>query len=736
MEIIHLPHDLFLLIVARLSARTIVLCRQVSRAWNVAFTEQDLNLQLLKDRFPRCRELRLAYFTAAAAASVANDDDDNIAASSGSEVQFPRIPLDGKREITNGIQEQQDWTSTFALVARRYHHLRTATPRSLTKIRLGTTGPDNNNNNIKYRFYGVATWDRYLRLDDKTAPFHYPDPSWCYAQEEGLLVYHVHPDDVEDTPRTYIYPWRLLDLETGEEVEVAFPHDGNERIVRRVRLAAGVLVFEWCERLAYHQLNDREECHRHYVTAFDVVRIRSSSSSRPANDDDSATHRWETIQRAEWKLHFLGLPLNHTDRFFSTHTATHYAVYVWQPNRSPWGEDDPIESVIIWDMTCSSTNKPPRIIRRMTWPALAFYGVRQRGTPRLRCLGMDQRNLFFVEEEHRWAQGGHSSLSPPRVHLVRTTGIPIIPGPVVEVVDPMAATEQTIIKEDGLTTISFAADDDDNDHHQQQEEEEQIVYGPHWLDKCGANGDVNLSFCSRLDKSSSSSSSYSVSATSSDGSPGIWNGAGILPPGTTTPRRNSSPLLTFTHEILAAIHAPATRWPGWAPCWRHEEFPYLTVSEMVDFKAGVRITARHCFMLETLSVHARPSLLVRRGLGTVVSTTTTTAGESSSSSSSRRGSSLASVVQQGINNRNGVEATQSVNTRLNGKLKARKKSKGDGGEGKRSVSNEGEDEMGGDEEVQFADEMWDQLLGRGYICGDERWLIGEDREGSVTIVRF
>lgn len=668
MEIIHLPHDLFLLIVARLSARTIILCRRVSKEWNESFTDQDLNLQLLKDRFPRCRELRLAYAAAAAAAGAAGVD--TIAASAALK---PNPPDDGVKpgdrfygalEFSNETQGQ-DWASTFALVASRYHHLRTATPRSISKIRLGTADHD------KYRFYGVATWDRYLRLDDKTAPFHYPDPSWCYSQEEGLLIYHVHPDDVEDSPRTYIYPWRLLDLETGKEVEVAFPHD-YERVVRRVRLAAGLLVFEWCERLAYHQLNDREECHRHYVTAFDVVRTTTSSTP-------GTKITWETVHRAEWKLHFLGLPLNHTDRFLSTHTATHYAVYVWQPNRSPWGEDDPIESVIVWDI--SSPTEPPRIVRRMTWPVLAFYGVRQRATPRLRCLGMDESNLFFVEEQHRWAQGGHSSLNPPRVHLVRTTGVPVIPGPV-----------ELLQAPHGHNTEQNGAALEDQD--------DQITQGPPWLDKCGANGDINLSFCSRLDKPS-----YfyftNPSCTTSGGSPGIWNGS--LPTSRTT---------NFAQEIRAALHASPTRWPGWAPCWRHEEFPYLTVSEMVDFKAGVRVTARHCFMLETLSVHARPSLSVR-GPGVVVS--------AASSVES------ASMVEE-----NDGGATQSVNTQLNGKLKAVKSDKK---RKERSVKGD-ETEMGGDDEVQFADEMWDRLLGKGYICGDERWLIGEDRNGSITIVRF
>ena len=57
----------------------------------------------------------------------------------------------------------------------------------------------------------------------------------------------------------------------------------------------------------------------------------------------------------------------------------------------------------------------------------------------------------------------------------------------------------------------------------------------------------------------------------------------------------------------------------------------------------------------------------------------------------------------------------------------RKRGKGDG------------DARGGSrgEEVQFADEMWSQLVGRrGYLAGDERWVLGEDEEGRVTVVRF
>jgi hypothetical protein len=40
------------------------------------------------------------------------------------------------------------------------------------------------------------------------------------------------------------------------------------------------------------------------------------------------------------------------------------------------------------------------------------------------------------------------------------------------------------------------------------------------------------------------------------------------------------------------------------------------------------------------------------------------------------------------------------------------------------------------EEAQFADDMWDELMGKGYMCGDERWLVGEDSMGDITILHF
>lgn len=236
--------------------------------------------------------------------------------------------------------------------------------------------------------------------------------------------------------------------------------------------------------------------------------------------------------------------------------------------------------------------------------------------------------------------------------------------------------------------------DDDNDG------KEQVVQGPRWLDQCGANGDVNLSFCSRVDD-------RPPLPPGRDISPGIWNGS---LPSTRTP--------TLSQELQAAFRAPPARWPGWAPCWRHEEFPYLTVSEAVDFRAGVRVAARHCFMLETISVHVRPSLTVRGVRG----------GASPSSGSS----SSSSVGGQGHR----LTRSGSVDAPFNDRLDAAgegNENRGGGGTRKKKL---GEGEREAYQDVEFADEYWDELLGKGFICGDERWLVGEDREGRVTIVRF
>ncbi|KAH6646466.1 hypothetical protein BKA67DRAFT_664303 [Truncatella angustata] len=526
-QIINLPNDIFLLVISYLSPEDNIICRRVNRAWQQTFSSEDVALYLLRLHFPRALEMRM----------------------------------------TAPFSKRPDWVAIFGNVARRYHHLRAAKPHLTEKIKVAREDKGGQ------RYHGITPWNRFLHFNEYIATFAHRDPVWC--MDNGLLIYL-------DTDGCYI----AYDLESEARLKVPFETSG--KTVRRIRLACRVLIIEWCEREPYHQLNDRETVHRHFATAFDVERCPPRSSSKSPKlsvvRSISELSDWTITLRSEWKIHFLGLPLNRQDRFFSAHTATHYALYLWQPNRSPWGEGDPLEQLTIWNISFPSQyrpshdptgmNKPdhglgPQVIQRFTWRDLDFLGLRQRDTPSFREIMLDDQNVYIHEEEHRWLAGPQSSLNPPRHHLVRCTGI------------PMTGT------------------------------------GPIWFDECCADGDVHMSFCPRA------------------GSIARLDGDDFM--STCTKHR-----------------------PAFAPCWRHEEFPYLTISEMIDSAAGVRIVARQCFMVEALSVFVMPRISVKE-----------------------------------------------------------------------------QDEDGHENsEVRFTDDMWGELMGKGRICGDERFLVGEDMEGMVTIMRF
>ncbi|KAL2271221.1 hypothetical protein VTJ83DRAFT_592 [Remersonia thermophila] len=687
MDIAGLPHDLFLLVIFLLSPRDCVRLRAVSRRWHAAFTDDFVSQQLLRWNFPRCRELRMA----AAIASVPSP-----ISSSGI------WPRNLEAELVDFADESPSWSALFARVARRYHHLNKGRPRHVLKLDMPASCRDGS---FGFSFWPVAPWHRFLRLNEKISDFHYPDPAWWYSQEDGVLVYPATADGADGAPSLGHF-YRVVDLASGASVPV--PWDVRSKHIRRVRLAQGVLIFEWAEALPHHQLNDRELVHRHFATAFDLLRTpRSAAAGSP----------WAVEFRSEWKLHFLGLPLNRSDRFFSAHTATHYAVYFWQPNRSLY-QDDPIEQLAVWDISSPSRYRPsedptgarrpgfertvstpadlpgperqlaplsadaksqgtwsletatagPQVIRRMAWRDLDFYGLRQRATPRLRNLALDGQNVYFIEEEHRWADGQHSSLVPPRVHFVQSTGIPVIPmtttatGEPPEKAPPPAGDAD--VGHAAKPPPLFAIIDGP-------------VYGPVWVDSCGADGDVNMNFCQR------------VAAAHGGAAPGT----GPLPSsavGGADVGRRSPPApgpagwpWAFGEPAAPAssvASAPPTRWPGWAPCWRHEDFPYLTVTEMVDYAAGVRIAARRCFMLEALSVHMRPTVAV---------TGATPPGEAKDAAKAAR--------------------------RRSGKAK---------------------EAPARSSEVYLPDDMWNELVAKGHIAGDERWVVGEDEAGRITVVRF
>ncbi|KAK3310045.1 uncharacterized protein B0T15DRAFT_22221 [Chaetomium strumarium] len=688
-DIVELPYDIFLHIILYLPPRTCVRCRAVSRRWRDAFTSEHTSQLLLRWNFPLCRELRLK----SAAAS-----------SSSSLVALPR---NVKAELVEIAEQSYDWAAAFAEVARRYFHLAQAKPRVIEKLQLyvKTRGKDSG-----VSFWAVAPWTRFLRYNNQTSSYHYPDPVWSYSQEDGVLVYPaaVDTDPAAPSKRREKQFYHILDVSTGQRVPV--PFDVHAKHIRRVRLAQGVLIFEWADAKPYQPVNPwgPEIPHRHFATAFDVIRNASGAAS---------CQRWTVEFRSEWKLHslrFLGWPDGGSDRFFSVHTATHYAVYFWQSksDRSLY-QEDPVEQLAIWDISSPSPYRPsedprgnerpihsstsasalttglwggqnspdantmktpeapgphpeaqrgpsvlslvaatagPRVIRRMVGPDLDFYGLRQGAHPRLRSLVLDDRNLYMIEEEHRWAERRHSSLNPPRAHLVRSTAIPVIPAPA----------------SDSAPAALFPSVDGP-------------VYGPIWVDTCGANGDVHMNFCQRM-----GSNSAADSGTARETRPRLPAGH----PDATGPEPEQPSNQPRPRPSAAAADRPwigsteSVPRPGCAPCWRHEEFPYLTVTEMVDFAAGVRVAARHCFMLETLSKHVRPEVSVKVTLPATDQHDDDGSAGSSKTSGKRRPSSARS------------------------------------------------------KEVLFHDDMWSELVGKGHIAGEERWMIGEDYKRRITIVRF
>jgi len=210
MDLTELPNDIFLLIIDHLSPAELVLCRSISKRFFAAFTQSDLSRHALELHYPRARELRTA----------------------------------GHNPV---------WSDIFANVAARYQNLRSGNPSHIEKLPIGKSFVV-----PKWaRYYPVATWHQHLQFEEKTAPFHYPDPLWTY--DEGLLIF----------PSSDLQAYGLYDLNSGKLGRIDI--ESEDKVVRRIRLKENVLVIEWCEPDAYHQLNENEIVYRHFATAYDII---------------------------------------------------------------------------------------------------------------------------------------------------------------------------------------------------------------------------------------------------------------------------------------------------------------------------------------------------------------------------------------------------------------------------------------------------------------------------------
>ena len=416
-----LPTDLFLSVTSYLEPVDIVRCRQVSKLWHREFTDESFLRHVLVREYGEAQEVRALL---------------------GLEAE-PII--DRSSEDEHG-QLNDAWRRTFDRIIARKRALRSGRPRIVTKhhLRGNLTESSDIQAKIQDRHIPVFQWNRYCRAPhvrmhedleggafiEQQVPTDLLETKWTY--DSGLLVY---PDTIG------VQAYIMLDIE--HDTLSIVPFDIQDRIVRRLRLKHNLLIFEWAEEKPYHMLNELEEVHRHFVTVFD---IQSTTDSFPW------LSRWKITFRSEWKLHYLGFPLFAQDCWFSDHSKTHYAIYIWQTNRSAWGENEPIESLLIWDISQPSSHQPssgkrsggsqasvgPRLVKKLSYLDLDFLTIRQRETPFLRRITVDgSACVYFFEEgcvRERGSHVGHgyeAGRSNPRDSVwERIVGIPVMgPGP-------------------------------------------------------------------------------------------------------------------------------------------------------------------------------------------------------------------------------------------------------------------------------------------------------------------
>ncbi len=397
-----LPEDVFILIFDSLQVWEVARCQQVSRAWKQAFSKE-VYLQKVLRRYPSARELQ--------------EISHNLSGT--------------------GDPHPFDWRGSFDSIAARYFHLSHGKVRHVVRYKLAPSEQTGH-------YYHVGEWDYHesqpggrlyfenattqsFRLTAKPHLFH--ASLWSYS--DGLVVFAPAHQPSSAKPTEVL---ALLDLNTNRTFHV--PFDISSKIIRNLRLHDSTLIVEWAERDPFHNLNDMEQVNRHFASCFDVIVSPFATGAHAV--------QWLVQPRSEFKLHFLGLPLNSRDRFFSTHNNNHYAIYLFQPNRSMYSgdEDLPIESLFVWDISRPSKYQPsqdpsgqlrprdasdgPHIVARFPFNALDFLGIRQHSQIRLMSLSLDTPSASLTWRENTCVAGQGYFDPAERLWCAKTTSFPFL----------------------------------------------------------------------------------------------------------------------------------------------------------------------------------------------------------------------------------------------------------------------------------------------------------------------
>ncbi len=650
-----LPWDVFTEVILNVAPYDTLRVRCVCRALKNVLDSSDVAIRLVRYHFPRARESRFLR------ALVEKGDRTNIL----------------------GI----DWAYVFRRLVRRYYHIGNAKfwrQYSVPMVRRGAN---------MMPFFPMH---RGLSYKNIQRVVHYADPLWSFDPEPGLLVYPGPP-----VPDNYgISQWYMLDIYTGITAQI--PFDSGGRVVRRVRLSHGVLIFEWCRQLSpsqYVHAGTSHDIRLHCATAMDVVRsVPWNGVYTEHVGGQNARFPWRFDFRGEWRIEWLNpRPDSECDRMFSDHNATHYIAYILKtrgPNRiRNW------EAVKLWDIrpeamvAASAADKEPGynlvnarcpLVRELTANDLRFYFGRQGASPDFMSIRLDDRTwdeqtrsvcgqFYITEEIHPWMNGPHRSTAPTRVHGLFVTGMPLTGiGPEWYLCcgDPNFASAPG-----GGHDIAHGLCQTGPHTRQLPEPEPQpdADAGSSLWDILGSDSDSevdhgdDVSAPRRTRPNARNPPTHANAQQDGTGSAGSGCYEYVFRPLTARQVRRLRGEHEPTDDELMERDLAET-WPGRPPCWRHDEYPRFNLAQVFDAAAGVRIIAQSDIHLAPYSRSAKPILRVESD----------------------------------------VEAAYSA-------------------AGYKDNRDEGQS-------WEFHESMWSQLMCRHIILGDERWIVGEAPDNKALTI--
>ncbi|KAM0424695.1 hypothetical protein ACHAPT_010003 [Fusarium lateritium] len=388
--------------------------------------------------------------------------------------------------------------------------------------------------------------------------------------------------------------------------ECAVPFRLSDGSLIRVHTSDGVLLFAFVVK--------SDAGYSFFIEAFDII-MRPPALPRldlysNKNLQEARVARLSFSSRGRSQLLSMDRPLSHEDRFFCTHNSTHFALYTWIPASDPtFTTVLPLEELTVWNI--GLPQRGPRSERNEPKRILTHE------TSALQHLGLSQNfsprlrslELDKVTLDH------HTSSACGHIYLVEDDH-DLLAGPHTGASSGVGhCVESTGIPLSGT--------------------------GPAWREIC-------------LGKAPGRETRFSYT-----------HFANANHDRASAERQARWQRMQGGDTTMSLDYACSSR----PQCWRHENFPYVTVSQAFDTAAGVRFQACQLFRHHDITVSFPPGAYPHH----------TDGWEPSS----------ADVHPLMIN----------------------------------QVS-------------FFGRYLWDWLMAKGQIYGDERWLVGEDLQGQITILRF